>query len=711
LVPRIAASLLILAAVTASGWAQVPAGPEFRVNTYMTDTQMRPIVSSDAGGDFVVTWAGFLQDGSGQGIFAQRFDAAGAPRGGEFRVNAYTTFNQTFPVIALDARGGFVVVWGSPHDGSVTGVFGRRHDAAGAPRGAEFRVNTYTTSDQFSPAVASDPRGNFVVAWVSSGQDGSKRGVFAQRFDAAGAPRGSEFRVNTFTVGRQLLPDVAVDPGGNFVVTWESYQGGDAFDVFAQRYDAAGAPRGPEFRVNTFTTDSQSYPAVASDGSGNLVVAWQSYQDGSDLGVFAQRYDAAGVPRGQEFRVNSYTTGRQYAAAVASDAMGDFVVAWASDAQDGSSQGVFAQRYDAAGVPRGAEFRVNTYTTGLQSRPSVASDTAGNWVVAWQGLGSQSFSDVFAQRFGGLHPQALAADPVAGAGSDGNGVLEPGESAVALQPTWRNVNGAAQTFGGMLLDFGGPPGPGYGLEDSLASYDTVSDGASARCTDCYAVSVSDPAQRPATHWDAFTNETITPDAHGQRQRWLVHIGDSFTDVPRSSLFYRFIETLLHRGVTSGCSGTAYCPSSSTTREEMAVFVLAAKEGAGYVPPACAPPNIYGDVPETSPFCGYIEELSHRGVAGGCGGGNFCPADPVTREQMAVLVLRTLDPALDPPACTTPVFTDVPASSLFCRWIEELARRGVVGGCDGGRYCPADPATREQAGVFLGVTFGLTLYGI
>ena len=78
--------------------------------------------------------------------------------------------------------------------------------------------------------------------------------------------------------------------------------------------------------------------------------------------------------------------------------------------------------------------------------------------------------------------------------------------------------------------------------------------------------------------------------------------------------------------------------------------------------------------------------------------------------MAVFVLRTLDPALNPPACAPPIFNDVPATSAFCRWIEELARRGVVTGCGGGNYCPTAPVTREQMGVFLSATFGLTLYG-
>ena len=78
--------------------------------------------------------------------------------------------------------------------------------------------------------------------------------------------------------------------------------------------------------------------------------------------------------------------------------------------------------------------------------------------------------------------------------------------------------------------------------------------------------------------------------------------------------------------------------------------------------------------------------------------------------MSIFLLRTLDPALNPPACTTPVFNDVPASSPFCRWIEELVRRGITGGCGGGIYCPPQPVTREQMAVFLSATFGLALYG-
>ena len=295
-------------------------------------------------------------------------------------------------------------------------------------------------------------------------------------------------------------------------------------------------------------------------------------------------------------------------------------------------------------------------------------------------------------------------------GPTNNGVIEPGDSA-SLRTSWRNQTpGATLPLSATITKVTGPPSTGYQIIFSSISYNNVPPGSVAPCTSCAQVIVSDPTPRPVTHWDAVASEVNNFNGF---KNWSLHVGRSFTDVPLTNGFYRFVETLLHRGITGGCSPTAYCPASSTTREQMAAFVLLAKEGPSYSPPACvAGAEQFADVPPTSPFCRWIEELARRGVAGGCGGGNYCPTGPITRDQMSVFVLRTLDPALNPPACVAggEMFADVPAANPFCRWIEELARRAVVSGCGGGNYCPAGAVTREQMGVFLGVTFGLTLYG-
>ena len=302
-------------------------------------------------------------------------------------------------------------------------------------------------------------------------------------------------------------------------------------------------------------------------------------------------------------------------------------------------------------------------------------------------------------------PYLLKLDPIATAGSDGNGIFEPGET-VLMEPGWQNHRPVSSALSATVSSFAGN-GPGsYVLVDAAAAY-SLPAWAGVTCflaSDCYQLAVSGPRQ--VQHWDAFLTETLSS---GDSRARVLHLGDSFADVPRTSPFYRFVETMLHQSVTGGCSGSAYCPLAGTTREQMAVFVLVAQEGDGYLPPLCTAP-IFSDVPASSPYCRWIEELARRGVVSGCGGGAFCPGGVVSREQLAVFALATREGlGWAPPACVTPPFSDVPTTSPYCRWIAELARRGVVSGCGGGSYCPSDPVTREQMSGFISLTFRLTLY--
>jgi hypothetical protein len=680
--------------------AQARAGAEFRVNTYTTGGQYVAGVGGDANGNFLVLWG----DGERQEVRVQRFARAGTRVGGELVVDTLPGGNSRFPAMAVGRRGDFVVAWSElPEPGGAgEGIRAALFDPAGNRIGPELSVNTYTTGRQSQPDIAMDGRGHFVVTWTSY-HDGSGAGVFGQRFDAAGARLGGEFRVNTITAGTQFISTVAARRDGHFIAAWTDAGLGR---VVARRYDPEGHGVGDEFMVNSATSGFQFAPGIGFGPDDSFVVAFASSErDGDNSAQMARRFDREANPIGAEFQVNTQTVNRQAYGWVAHDALGNFVVQWTDFAGDGSSLAVKARRFAADGTPRGPEFLANTYTTGMQgtgnANPTLFSDEAGNFVVAWTSFQDGGSYGVYAQRFGGLRPHLLAVDVAR------NGVLEPGETA-DLRPSWSNATGVNQFPGGGLSNIDGPTGTAYAITDGAAAY-VINNGASGTCNDCYAVSVDTPAQRPALHWDATVDERLTPDTQGQVARWRLHVGGSFTDVGTGSPFYRFIETLLHHGITGGCADGQYCPAAQTTRESMAVFVLVAREGAGYAPPACGAP-MFGDVPASGPFCPWIEELSRRGVVGGCGGGNYCPGAAVTREQMAVFVLRTLDGALDPPACTTPLFADVPASSPFCRWIEELARRGVVTGCGGGKYCPADAVTREQMGVFISATFGLLLYG-
>ncbi|HEX9943588.1 MAG TPA: S-layer homology domain-containing protein [Thermoanaerobaculia bacterium] len=187
------------------------------------------------------------------------------------------------------------------------------------------------------------------------------------------------------------------------------------------------------------------------------------------------------------------------------------------------------------------------------------------------------------------------------------------------------------------------------------------------------------------------------------------VAATFADVPPTHWAWRFVENMYARGISFGCGSSPllFCPENNVSRAEMAVFLLRAKEGAAYVPPACTTPR-FADVPCSSPFAPWINELVARGVTAGCGGGNYCPTTAVTRDQMAVFLLVTKEGAGYSPdsTCLSAPFNDVPCYSPFARWIRELVTRGVTAGCGGGYYCPSTPVTRAQMSIFLSTIFNL-----
>jgi len=321
----------------------------------------------------------------------------------ELQVNTYTTNAQASPAVAADAAGDFVVVWTSTgsaaSDTSNESVQGQRYDSSGTAVGSQFQVNTYTTAAQARPAVARDPAGNFVVVWESEGSVGSDtdlESIQCQRYDAAGAPQGAQFQVNTYTTGYQDYPSVAMDGLGNFVVVWRSAGSGGSdtstSSIQGQRFNATGATVGSEFQVNAYTTSFQYEPNVAVAGAGNFVVVWTSaYSSGSDTSfgtIQGQRYDAAGAPAGAQFQVNTYTPYFQQQPGVAVDAAGGFVVMWTSPKDFFFDADIHGQRYDAAGAPVASEFQANSYTPSLQAQPGIVLDAVGNFTVVWTSDGS-----------------------------------------------------------------------------------------------------------------------------------------------------------------------------------------------------------------------------------------------------------------------------------------------------------------------------------
>jgi len=172
----------------------------------------------------------------------------------------------------------------------------------------------------------------------------------------------------------------------------------------------------------------------------------------------------------------------------------------------------------------------------------------------------------------------------------------------------------------------------------------------------------------------------------------------FIDVPPSYWAYSFINELRDSGITGGCTNESYCPDDFVTRAQMAVFVLKATKGSDFMPSEAT--GQFNDVPISNPFADWIEQFATEGITGGCGANLYCPDDPVTREQMAVFLLKAFKGTTFTPPAATGIFGDVPTNSPFAIWIEELAEEGITGGCGGGDYCPKNPVTRAQMAVFI-----------
>jgi len=185
---------------------------------------------------------------------------------------------------------------------------------------------------------------------------------------------------------------------------------------------------------------------------------------------------------------------------------------------------------------------------------------------------------------------------------------------------------------------------------------------------------------------------------------------TFVDVPTDAFGWSHIESIYEAGITGGCTTSPlnYCPDNTVTRAQMAIFLMRGINGSSYSPP---PPTgtVFSDVPTNAFGADFIEAFAAQGITGGCGGGNYCPDNTVTRGQMAVFLLRAkYGSGYNPPTATGTMFTDIPISHPFVAWIEQLANESITGGCGGGNYCPDNSVTRAQMAIFIQRTFNLRL---
>lgn len=321
-------------------------GEPFLINTQTAKSQGWPSVALLDGGGFVVVWQDLSRgpgDTLGASVRGQLLGPDGAKIGGEFVVNTSVNGDQFLPQVCALNGGGFAVSWNdagsSAADSSGLAVRAQVFDAHAGKLGEEILVNSQTAGNQSAPVMARLAGGGFAAVWQdASGTLGDADGasIKLQLFAANGTPVGSETLVNTAAAGNQTLPALVALAGGGLVVAWEDRSGtnGDAAgsSIAAQIFGDDGTRIGSQLRLNAETAGDQTAPSLAALADGGFIAAWTDRSatlgDIEGTAIKARAFDAAGAATGDERLINTAIEGNQSNAALATLGNSGVIALW-----------------------------------------------------------------------------------------------------------------------------------------------------------------------------------------------------------------------------------------------------------------------------------------------------------------------------------------------------------------------------------------------
>lgn len=314
----------------------------------------------------------------------------------------------------------------------------QRLQLTAVPTGDAALVHAFTAGPQYlaeTPAAIAGSPSNRVIVFEGRGAD-DRHGVFVEVTNADATASLLSERVNDTAAGVQHSAQVAANATGRFVVVWGGRGSGDKSGVFFTLYNTDGSrvADASEIRVNETVGGEQAYPAVAMNSDGSFAVAWSGVGVGDESGVFLRRFNADGTADGDELLVNTTTDNHQMRPSLAYQTDGTLVVAWQSLGQDGSGWGVYSQRFTADGDPDGAETRLTTSTDGNQMRVHLAANPTGGIVVAWEDRGfTASEWDVVGRAYA---PTGTADTPEVTLNSAASGVQRDATITVSNDGEW-----------------------------------------------------------------------------------------------------------------------------------------------------------------------------------------------------------------------------------------------------------------------------------
>lgn len=341
------------------------------LNAAGTGMQKSPVVTTLANGDYVVSWDLF----NFQGIMVQRFSAAGESLGSPYQIGVMGAGYPGVSAVTALTGGGFVVAF--ELESGQGGLYAQRFDAAGAPVGAQIAVYPAENYGYFySPTVTALPNDGFVIGYARDAFN--NRGAAPQlvTYDASGTRTGAFAPTARYDQTSDVTVDIASLSKGGYVVTYfGSGETSYSHTLYAQRFNSDGTKNGAEVLVAAGGQDS----AVAALADGGFAVTWSQ----SGAGVYVQRYDASGVAAGTavKFDGNDYNSlGSSPVITSLSD--GGYLVAWQSSYYTAGI--AHAQRFDAKGAMVGSEIILPAVAAGA-GQLDIAPQAGGGFIVTYAG--------------------------------------------------------------------------------------------------------------------------------------------------------------------------------------------------------------------------------------------------------------------------------------------------------------------------------------
>ena len=362
------------------------------------ESQFLPSVAMDAVENFVVVWYDYRNDNFD--IYFQRYSNTGTAIGVNTKVNDDTLgASQEHPVIAMDPTGNFVIAWSDNRHENYD-IYFQKYTGIGGVLGTNTLVNDDVDSTkQWNPAISMDPAGNFVISWID--ERNGNRDVYFQRYTSAGGALDANAKVNDDSgANMQTAHDIAMDPTGNYVITWQDFRN-STWDIYFQLYNSNGSASGVNTKVNDDPgSNFQMYPSISMDPAGDFVIVWQDYRN-ANYDIYFQRFTGAGLALESNTKVNDDTgTMHQKIPAVSMDGSGNFVVVWQDNRYGEYNPDIFGQRYFANGNPNGGNYRiVSEGPNEKETSPAVCADNSAI-VFAWQDNRRENEWDIYAKIVG-----------------------------------------------------------------------------------------------------------------------------------------------------------------------------------------------------------------------------------------------------------------------------------------------------------------------